>query len=314
MTALTRLRYGAWLVVMAFLALQPLAAQAQQLVCDRACLTGFIDAYFSALKSNDARALPQAAKARITQNGVDTKLADTLWASAEDTAYRFDIVNIRRGDTATEAVIRNADGSKSMLMLRLKVRSGAITEIETIRANKGDADGLWDPDRLSEVTANLKQSIRVPERDSYFDLIGTADGYFRAFQTNGTPMYRKARILPDTMRFENGLQTTGLVRDGQFNDTARGFDEGKFLGRNIWDRRYAVVDEERGIVLAIVRFGLKAGAKSQSLATAHDRLVGEFFAIKASHISEITAVLVNLPDDKPTGWPPDDGPGRASAD
>ena len=30
-------------------------------------------------------------------------------------------------------------------------------------------------------------------------------------------------------------------------DTARGFDEGSFIGRNLWDRRYAVVDEERGI-------------------------------------------------------------------
>jgi hypothetical protein len=35
----------------------------------------------------------------------------------------------------------------------------------------------------------------------------------------------------------------------------RGFDEGRFLGRNIWDRRYPVVDEERGVVLSIVRFG-----------------------------------------------------------
>jgi hypothetical protein len=110
------------------------------------------------------------------------------------------------------------------------------------------------------------------------------------------------------------LQTTGLVRDGRFNDTARGFDEGRFIGRNIWDRRYPVVDEERGVVLSIVRFGLKAGAQSQSVATADDRLVAEFFAIKAGYIQEIQAVLFNLPDAEPTGWPPDDGPGRASTE
>ena len=36
-----------------------------------------------------------------------------------------------------------------------------------------------------------------------------------------------------------------------------------------------VVDEERGIVLSIVRFGLKDGQKSQSTATASSRIVAE---------------------------------------
>jgi hypothetical protein len=294
--------------------LGPMASQAQRPPCDRACLTKHVDSYFAALKANDARALPQASKARITENMVEKKLADTFWASAEDAVYRFDIVNTRRGDTGTEAVIRNADGSKTMFMVRLKVQDGSITEIETIKANKGDADRLWDPDRLTEVSAYLKLSIREPDRDSYYDLIGAAESYWRAFQTNGTPNYRKARLLPDSVRFENGLQTTGLVRDGVFQDTSRGFDEGRFLGRNIWDRRYPVVDEERGIVLSIVRFGLKAGAKSQSIATANDRLVAEFFSVKSGYIQEIQAVLVNLPDAKPSVWPAEHGPGRASSE
>ena len=106
------------------------------------------------------------------------------------------------------------------------------------------------------------------------------------------------------------MQTTGVVRNGQYASTARGFDEGSFIGRNIWDRRYPVVDEERGIVLSIARFGLKDGMKSQSTATANDRLVAEFFAIKSGWIQEVHAVLFNLPDSKPTGWAPDYGPGR----
>jgi hypothetical protein len=288
--------------------------EAQTVSCDRACLTKFIDSYFAALTSNDARAFSQAAKARITENGAEKRLADTFWASAEKTGYRFDIVNQRRGDTGTLAVIHNADGSKTMHMLRLKVQGGVVTEIETVKANKGEADRLWDPDRLTEVSPNLTLSIRESERDSYYDLIGAAESYWRAFQTNGTPNYRKARVLANSVRFENGFQTTGLVRDGQYQDTARGFDEGRFLGRNIWDRRYPVVDEERGIVLSIVRFGLKAGAKSQSVATSNDRLVAEFFAVQSGQIQEIHAVLLNLPDDKPSGWPADYGPGRASAE
>jgi hypothetical protein len=284
----------------------PALAQAP---CDRACLTTVIDSYFAALLANDARALPQAARARITENGAEKKLAETFWDSAAETVFRFDIVNTTRGDTGTQAVIRNADGSKTMHMLRLKVQRGAITEIETIKANQGEADRLWDPDRLTAVSPDLQLSIREAERDSYYALIAAAEGYWRAFQTNGTPDYHPAPLLPDARRFENGLQTTGLVRDGQYVSAQSGFDAGRFLNRNIWDRRYPVVDEERGIVLSIVRFGIKGGATSQSTVTSNDRLVAEFFAVKRGQIQEIQAVLFNLPDAQPTGWPPDTGPG-----
>ena len=319
MTSPTLLRRRSSLHALAFATLAALAAgvaAAQPAAqCDRACLTGFIDTYFSALIANDAKKLPQAAKARITENGSETALAATFWDSASEVAYRFDVVNVRRGDTGTQTVIRNADGTKTMHMVRLKVQNGAITEIETIKCNQGEADRLWDPDRiLKEPPANFQLSIREPERDSYYDLIGAAESYWRAFQTNGTPNYRRARLLPDSRRFENGVQTTGVVRDGVFNDTSKGFDEGRFIGRNIWDRRYPVVDEERGVVLSIVRFGLKGGAKSQSVATSNDRLVAEFFAVRHGYIEEIQAVLFNLPDAKPTGWPAGYGPGRGATE
>jgi hypothetical protein len=286
----------------------PTTPAAAQPACDRACLTGFVDSYFAALLTNDADTLRQAARARITDNGSEKKLADTFWASAEATVYRFDIVNTERGDTGTQTVIRNADGSKTMHMVRLKVLNGTITEIETVKANQGDADRLWGPDQLTAVSPDLTHSIRVAERDSYYDLIAAAEGYWRAFQTNGTPEYHPARLLPDTRRYENGLQTTGVVRNGEYQSAQRGFDEGRFLNRNIWDRRYPVVDEERGIVLSIVRFGIKGGATSQSAVTSNDRIVAEFFAVKRGYIQEIQAVLFNLPDAQPTGWPRDTGP------
>jgi len=300
-----------------FVALAAFAAGATsasaQTACDRACLTKVVDGYFAALIANDAAALRQAARARITENGTEKKLADTFWDGAQSIAYRFDIVNTNRGDTGTESVIVNADGSKTLHMLRLKVLNGAITEIETIKANQGQADRLWDPDRLSSVSPDLQLTIREAERDSYYALIAAAEGYWRAFQTNGTPDYHPAPLMPDARRFENGLQTTGLVRDGQFVSAQSGFDAGRFVNRNIWDRRYPVVDEERGIVLSIVRFGIKGCVQSQSTVTANDRLVAEFFAVKRGWIQEIQAVLFNLPDAQATGWPPDTGPGRGSA-
>jgi hypothetical protein len=274
------------------------------ITCDRACLTRFIDAYYAALISNDPRALPQAAKARITLNGDVVPLAQTFWNGAQKVRWRFDIVNERLGDTGTQVVVTNADGSETLEVLRLKVAGDAITEMEILRCTKADvAAAWWGPEQLDkEPSAYLRLPIPPAERDSYYGLVATADGYWRAFQTNGTPDYHQPDLLPDTTRFENGVHYTGTVRNGVYATAQEGFDRGQFLGRNLWDRRYAVVDEERGIVLVLLRFGKVDGAKNAASVTAYDRIVGEFFSVKSGKIQEVQAVLVDRADAKPTGW------------
>src|SRR5690349_865754 len=182
--------------VAAVLAMAALGAQSKP-ACNRACLTSVVDTYLNALTANTAAAVPLAPNAKITLNGKVVKLAEAFWASAEKAVYRFDIVNERLGDTGTEAVIQNADGSKTMYMVRLKVAGGKIVEVETIRANQGEADRLWGPDNLKEVSPALKLSIREADQDSYYGLIAAAESYWRAFQTNGTDTYHPAKLLAD---------------------------------------------------------------------------------------------------------------------
>lgn len=274
------------------------------IACDRACLTAFIDAYYQALLANDARALPQAARARITLNGDDIALPAAFWPAAQTVRWRFDAVNERLGDTGTQVVITNEDGSETMEVLRLKVAAGAISEMEIIRGNKGDAgEAWWGPEQLdAKPSAFLTLPIPEAERDSYYKLVSVADGYFRAFQTNGTPDYHRADLMPDTRRFENGAQFTGNYRNGAYVTAADGFNRGRFIGRNLWDRRHAVVDEERGIVLTILRFGRQDDVQNAASVASIDRLVGEFFTVKSGLIQEVQAVLVNRADEKPTGW------------
>ena len=52
-----------------------------QAPCDRACLTKIIDGYLAALIANDARALPQAARARITTAAtvISSIVSDIVW-------------------------------------------------------------------------------------------------------------------------------------------------------------------------------------------------------------------------------------------
>src|SRR4051794_37351628 len=91
--------------------------------CNRGCLTGIVDTYIKALTANTPGAVALAPNAKITLNGKAVQLAAAIWDSADRTVYRWDIVNERLGDVATEAVIQNTDGSKTMYMVRLKVAS-----------------------------------------------------------------------------------------------------------------------------------------------------------------------------------------------
>ena len=99
---------------------------------DRPALTGYIDQYFKALLANNASEVPLAKSVKITLNGDIKSLSESFWVNAESVIFRFDIVNTRRGDTGTEAVIKNSDGSLTMFMLRMKIEGDKIAEIEAI--------------------------------------------------------------------------------------------------------------------------------------------------------------------------------------
>ena len=134
---------------------------------DRPALTAYIDQYFKALLANNASPVPIAKSAKITLNGDIKSVSETFWENAESITFRFDIVNTRRGDTGTQAVIKNSDGSLTMFMLRMKIEGDKIAEIEAIKCNKGEADQIWDADNLREVSPSYLLSIREVERDSY---------------------------------------------------------------------------------------------------------------------------------------------------
>src|SRR5687768_5204199 len=80
--------------------------------CNRACLTRTVDAYVAALIANDASRLPLAPGAKLTLNDDMVAAERLLWDQATSVQSRVDIANPRLGDTGTQAVITNADGSQ----------------------------------------------------------------------------------------------------------------------------------------------------------------------------------------------------------
>ena len=274
------------------------AAMAAAPDCDRACLKGVADGYFDALAAHDAARLPAAPDVKFTENGERMKLGDGFWKTGGRANYRVDLFEPERGGIGVESVV-NENGAPVLYVVRLKVVAGKIAEVETIVGRKGAYGDLWGPENLKAPSRLFSMSIRPAEQDSRLTLMAAADGYFRAFETNGSPDYHPAPLIPGTERYENGVHTTN-AKAGAFGPytASEQFDRGLFKGAKIFDRRYPVVDLERGVVMSIVRFGPRVSRAGKLEAP----LVMEAFAVQRGQIQEIHAILVARPPDSPTGW------------
>src|SRR5688572_14929668 len=132
---------------LAMLTVAPASAQNQRDVthaCNRACLSRVVDTYVAALLANDASRLPLAADARLTLNDDVVRAGTLFWDQAASVQARVDIANPRLGDTGTQAIITNADGSQFIYAFRLKVKDSQITEVEAMLIRNVQEGGLFD--------------------------------------------------------------------------------------------------------------------------------------------------------------------------
>jgi hypothetical protein len=296
------------LVVIAFGAAcaASLAASAQTpAACDRACLKGFADQYLDALLKHDPKPLPVARNLKATENGAPLKLGEGFWrTAAAGNGYRIYVIDLETGGAAVQAVL-SENGELALFLLRLRIEERKIAEVETIIARKGVASGaIWAPETLKTPSEFFTTPLRRAEQNSRLELMAAADAYFRAFETNGTPDYHPAPFLPNTNRWENGMQTTNK-KAGNFGPytASEQFDRGLFPGRAFRDRRYPVVDTETGVVLSIVRFGRQPGAKGSPNVPDNVEPIGaEIFSVRKGFIQEIQVVMTLLPPNTPTGW------------
>jgi hypothetical protein len=271
--------------------------------CDRQCLKSVADLYFKALEQHDPSLLPLAANAKYTETGAVVKLGDGLWRNAGAPTYRLAIYDPETGGIGLDAVVPDG-GVPTVVATRLKVENHTVTEIESILVHKGDKAVFSAPEKLLQPSIHFLRKIPAAEQNSRLELMAAADAYFRAFQTEGTPEYIRAPLLPDTLRVENGVQATNVVTPNHGAITAgEQFDRAIFKGTRIYDRRYPVVDTELGVVMALVRFHSDAGQPPPgSVAARGDAEVCEIFAIEQGRIVEIQATWIQPTEQLVTPW------------
>jgi len=252
-------------------------------VCDRACLTAFNDAYLDALIANDATKLKTSSAVRFTENGKELKLSEGLWAVARELGpYRQDMAEVPAGQTAGFVSLQD-DRGDVLLAFRLKVENMEVTEIETTVCRSGEAT-FFSPaalmhndlyDKEVAMDARMDREALVEIVDSYFNAIETSDGSM-------VPFAETAR------RNENGNVTgmgTGLKNVAMFSYIEK------------VERRYVLVDVERGNVLPWVLFQIPMGLTGSR--TLH---LAELFKVEGGKIMDVQAIMVNQPLGTPGGW------------
>jgi len=286
--------------------------------CDRECLYGFLDKYLDALVKKDVSRLPLAQSVRFSENNVMMDLGDGLWNTISGKGdYDLRMADTKAGSVGWFGVVYE-HGNPAIIALRIKVQQGLITEVETI-LNRQNGDGPF-PNPQPQLMTRLPIMDRIePEktRRSRERLISLADGYFDTLQQNDGTLFTE--FAPDCNRRENGFQTTNQpkppVPDGDMMKLGceAQFKTGNFrYDDRLRERRYVVVDEERGLVMASA-FIDHSGKLQEVVLTdgtvvkthyhsPHSYVLFELFKIVDGKIQQIEAVFPTVPYNMPSPW------------
>jgi hypothetical protein len=274
------------------------AAAQNATTCDRACLQGFVDGYFTALTARDPAQLPVTADVKYTENGRVLTLGEGFWHTAgAPLRYRDYVLDPETGGAAAFTALKEYDGVAQMF-LRLKIVNRRISEIETFVVRIGD-QRWFAAENLEHLSDLFAQPVPAAQRHTRAELMAAANSYFTAVHTEGTPEFVQAPFAPGMKRIENGVQTTNvkvnpIVERHTWSPDLQ-LERAAYKGAQVMDRRFPLVDIENGIALGIGTFR-REGPDTSTL------LLAEIFKFTDGKLREIRAVILNLPNGAGTGW------------
>lgn len=317
-------RIGLFAAALAAVApLAPVGAQAPgepsavaDISCDRACLIGAVRGYVDALRARDPAAAPLAEDAVFTENNVILPVGKGLWGSVTDVDKTgLEVADPLTGNAAWFGSVRE-NGQPAIFAVRVHVQGGKIDQIESVVHRKtalpapfGNTENMTHDPAFNEVLPPEQRRPRERLRaiaDSYFDTVELNDGQvFAPFDE-------------DCGRLENGISTTSRARDGVQGFTLVDGCEAQFklgiyrINKRIRERRFPLVDEERGVVVAtgffdhdneVIKYNLTDGREMKTaLKWPNSISLIEAFRVRDGKIQEIEAVFTYVPHFMHNPW------------
>lgn len=244
------------------------SAAGSDATCDRACLHGLMDEYLAALAAHDPARLHTAPGVKFTENTNRMALGDGLWHTIDRLGtFRLYVEDPQTRQAAFYGTVKE-NGVTALLGVRLKESGRRLEQIETFVIRQ--ASGIHgDFDRLVRADPVWEQPIPSSERGSRETMIRIANSYFEGIvQGNGALV----PFAENFSRTENGLQTAGGSASQPPQSQAAQFSSKRFnYIHEITDRRFLLVDPERGLVYAVVMFQHPGNIKTDLFAPARAR-------------------------------------------
>jgi hypothetical protein len=283
--------------------------------CDRQCLYTLADQYFDALVDKDVSKVPSSSNVKFSENGVLMALGDGLWNTISGKrSYNLKLADPTQGQVAVIEVVEE-HGTPAIIATRFKVVDKHITEIESVLSRKIDTSPFPVTEGYTKPHALWSTPIPVNQRQQRPRLISVADGYFDTIQLNDGTLF--TQFTDDCDRVENGLLTTHNASIPNYDIAKLGCADQFKLGQYIYDdrlrdRRFPLVDEEMGVVLAagfmdhtgrVVDVTWTDGTKQKSIFFyPHSFILIELFKIENNAIRRVEAVFASMPYNMPSVW------------
>jgi hypothetical protein len=274
--------------------------------CDRACLSGRLDAYLGALQKHDLSSVGLAPSFRATQNGIGLARGDghasSLIALGDVQRKYLDPVS---GQAAYLGLIKETVGT-ALVAIRIRIEGNVVVESEEFVARQGDT--LFSPDGFEALPPRIPNALPRSDRRPRAEMIAAADSYFEGLATHnsvGIPRVEGCDRLENGTRVTNRPPRTAPVGAAAVEfgatDCASGLERMTQIS-GVAHRRFPLVDEEAGVVMGI---GLFLRPPGQTGNFAKRNLLTEFFEVTRGKLSGIYAVMHYLDADAPdsTGWP-----------
>ena len=254
--------------------------------CDRSCLEQQIESVLTGMVAHDASKLALNSGFRYIENNQSLKAGDGSWQTLQSVGpYKHYFADPDSGNAAVITTMKEND-AEGLMTLRIKVVNGKLSEAESIITH--DPRGAANYAKLGTGPAAEWLEAAPPEqRMTREALAATADKYFGSMQNNdGKGDY--SFFADDCNRLEHGLKTTNNAPQnyGHSTDTefvtlsCRGQFETGFLGfvTRIRDRRYEVIDVERGAVFGIAPFDHNGTLRNIPLTNGKNFKVPSYFS------------------------------------
>jgi hypothetical protein len=280
----------------------------------RADLYAALDKYLAALKAGDPSRVTWAGHVRNTENNVALVVGDGLWRTITALgSYDLRFADPQLGQVGYFGTVTETDETAAFTV-RLKVVSGKITEAETLVVRQLDSGIKFEGQKFENKPA-LNEILPPAQRLPRPRMISLADGYFDTLQLNDGTLFTK--FHPDCKRVENGVQTTNNPGFAVVPVARLGCEQQFRMGNYRYDtrlraRRFLLVDEERGLVLAsgfidhagdLHEYKLTDGTSVRApVHRPHSFYLFELFKLKDGSIEQIEANFITVPYNMPSPW------------